>query len=279
MTLHLHADIGHCRMIAVDGAPTHLVDEPGGHPIVLVHGSQAWAYSWRHQIRPFSAAGYRVVAPDLPGCGYSSLDVPDASVPGLSRFLVSMLDALGIERASFVASSGGGLPVLDLAIRHPGRVGSLVLASTCGVPHRLPWLWRQVTRPIVGETLGLFLSRRLVCSTLREAVYDDSRITDEVVEQYYRPLHQKGAWLAQLRLERAAHPEWVEEHLRDISAPALVVWGEDDPWHPIGMAEEFRRRLQRARVRVIPRCGHLPHEEQPDKFNAVALQFLDERVG
>lgn len=271
MTLHRHADIGRCRMIAVDGAPTHLVDESGGHPIILVHGGQAWAYSWRHQIGPVSAAGYRVVAPDLPGCGYSSLDVPDASVPGLSRFLASMLDALEIERASFVASSGGGLPVLDLAIRHPRRVRSLVLASTCGVPHRLPWLWRQVTTPVVGEALGLFLSRRLIRSTLRDAVHDDSRITDEVVEQYYRPLHRKGAWPAQLRLERASHPEWVEEHLGDISAPALVVWGEDDPWHPIGMAEEFRRRLQRARVRVIPECGHLPHEEWPDRFNAVAL--------
>ncbi len=48
---------------------------------------------------------------------------------------------------------------------------------------------------------------------------------------------------------------------------------------PVAMAAEFQRRLQRARVHVIPECRHLPHEEHPDKFNATALQFLDEHVG
>lgn len=277
--MHRHADIGRCGMITVAGSTTHLVDEPGGHPLVLVHGSQAWAYTWRHQIGPFSAAGYRVVVPDLPGCGYSSTDVPDASIPGLSGFLAGLLDALEIERASFLASSGGGLPVLDLAIRHPDRVHSLVLSSTCGVPHRLPWLWRQVTRPVVGEAVGLLLSRRLVRSTLGDAVHDERRITDEVVDQYYRPLRRKGAWSAQLRLERASHPEWVEQHLGGISAPALLIWGEDDPWHPVGMAEELRRRLRHTRLQVIPDCGHLPHEEWPAIFNAAALQFLEEHTG
>lgn len=266
-------------MIAVDGAATHVVDESGARPVVLVHGSQGWAYTWRHQIGPFSAAGFRVVAPDLPGCGYSALDVSDPSIAGLSRFLASLLDALEIGRASFVASSGGGLPVLDLAIRHPERVEALVLASTCGVPHRLPWLWRRITTPAIGEIAGLLLCRRLVRGTLRTAVRDDSCITDEVVEQYYRPLRRKGAWPAQLKLERASHPEWVEQNLGDISAPALVIWGEDDPWHPIRMAVEFQRRLRRPRLSVIPDCGHLPHEEHPDTFNTVAGQFLGEPSG
>ncbi len=266
-------------MTAVAGRPTHVVHQSAGRPIVLVHGSQGWAYTWRHQIGPFAAAGYRVVAPDLPGCGYSSLDVPDPSIPGLSRFLVALLDALEVERASFVASSSGGLPVLDLAIRHPERVDRLVLDSTCGVPHRLPWLWRQITRPVVGEAAGLLLSRRRIRSTLRDAVRDRSRITDEVVEQYYRPLHRRGAWAVQLRLERASRPEWVEEHLGDISAPALLIWGADDPWHPMGMVEEFRRRLQRTQLRVMPDCGHMPHEEWPDTFNAAVLRFLDEHAG
>ena len=277
MTLHRHADIGRCRMVTVSGRPAHVVEESGGHPIVLVHGSQAWAYTWRHQIKPFSAAGHRVVAPDLPGCGYSSLDVPDSSVPGPSSFLAQLLDALDIERASFVASSIGGLPVLDLAIRHPERVHSLVLASTCGVPHRLPRLWRQINKPVVGETVGLVLNRRLIRSSLRDAVHDDSKITDDVVEQYYLPLHRRGAWSAQLRLGRASHPEWVEEHLGDISAPALLVWGEDDPWHPIWMTEEFQRRLRQTRLVLIPECGPLPPEEWPDTFNAAALQFLNEQ--
>lgn len=188
---HDHVDVGRCRMVA--GTSTHLVDEGVGHPVVLVHGSQAWAYTWRHQIGPLVAAGRRAAAPDLPGCGCSALEVRDPSVAGLSDSLGELLDALGVERASFVASSGGALPVLDLAIRHPERVRSLVLSCPCAVPHRLPRLWRQVTRPVVGEAVGLLLSRRLVRSTLHDVVHDRALVTDQVVEEYYRPLSRRGA--------------------------------------------------------------------------------------
>jgi pimeloyl-ACP methyl ester carboxylesterase len=270
-----HAEIGRCRMASVSGVPIHTIDESGDRAIVLVHGGQSWAYTWRHQIQPFSAIGHRVIAPDLPGCGYSSLNVNDPSIAGLSRFLTDLLDVLEIEDAFFVASSGGGLPVLDLAIRQPQRVRGLVLSSTCGVPHRLPWLWRQVARPVVGEAAVLMLTRPFLGRTLRGAVHDGATITEEVVEQYYRPLHRTGAWAAQLRLERASHPSWVEEHLGEVRAPALLIWGENDPWHPHEMTAEFQRRLRRSELRVIPGCGHLPHEEQPDTFNAAALAFID----
>lgn len=111
---------------------------------------------------------------------------------------------------------------------------------------------------------------------MRDVVHDRALVTDQVVEEYYRPLRRKGAWAAQLRLERASGPAWVEEHLDRIAAPTLLIWGEEDPWHPLAMAEEFRRRLPSTRLRVIPGCGHVPHEERPDEFNAAALPFLAE---
>lgn len=287
---HHHADIGPCRTMKVSNLSVHLVEAGSGPAVVLVHGGQAWAYTWRHQLRPLAGAGYRVIAPDLPGSGYSdpflrpgsgqavgSGQAPMghvASIEGLSAFIGGLLDALKIEQAAFVASSAGGLPVLDLAIRRPERVTALVLASTCGVPHTEPILWRLLRWPLLGEAMGLFVTAGMVRSNLRQAVHDDGLITDDVVSAYHEPLRRPGAWRANLKLERNWRPAWVEANLERIAAPTLVVWGQDDPWHPLSMAHEFGRRITGAQVVVLPECGHLPHEERPDDFNRLAVEFL-----
>jgi pimeloyl-ACP methyl ester carboxylesterase len=263
------------EILTVDGLRIHLAEVGSGSPVVLVHGAQAWAYTWRHQLGPLAAAGYRGIAPDLPGSGYSDLPVDyDYSIEGLSGFLGRLLDALSLDRAAFVASSAGGLPVLELAIRHPERVTALVLVSTCGVPHRLPFLWRVLRWPLVGEAVGLLLTLSVVRSNLRQMVHDGSRISPGVVAAYHAVLRRPGAWRANLKLERSSQPAWVEENLVWIAAPTLVVWGADDPYHPPQMAHEFGQRIHGARVAILPACGHLPHEERPDDLNRLVVEFL-----
>jgi len=276
---HKHADAGPCRFVTVNSLTIHLIEAGDGPAVVLVHGGQAWGYTWRHQLEPLADVGYQVIAPDLPGSGYSDLPRDyDYSIRGLSAFLGDLLDMLEIERAAFAASSAGGLPVLDFAIRHPERITALVLASTCGVPHREPFLWRLVRWPLVGEAMRLFLTPGLVRSNLREMVYDETLIADEVVAAYYEPLRRPGAWAAQLRLERNWRPAWVEANLERITAPTLVVWGRDDPRHPLSMAREFGRRIAGAQVVILPECGHLPHEERSTDFNQLVLEFFSRHL-
>lgn len=277
---HQHPDVGPCRFISVNEKNIHLIEAGSGAPVILIHGGQAWAYAWRHQVAPLVAAGFRVIAPDLPGCGYSDLPSRfDYSIEGLSVFLERLLDTLGIKQAVFAASSAGGLPVLDFAIRHSERVAALILASTCGVPHKEPLLWRLIRWPVVGELMKLFLTHDLVRSNLQQMVFDGRQITDDVTAAYYQPLRRFGAWAAQLRLERNWRPVWVEQHIDTISARTLVVWGENDPVHLGGMAYEFGRRVKNARAVFLPACGHLPHEEKPDEFNILMKDFLMVRAG
>nr|HID14197.1 hypothetical protein [Anaerolineae bacterium] len=90
-----HADAGPCRFVSVDGLVIHLVEEGSGLPVVLVHGGQGWAYTWRHQLEPLSGAGYRAIAPDLP---YSDLRGHWASiVGGLALSLVLIVPALWLR--------------------------------------------------------------------------------------------------------------------------------------------------------------------------------------
>ena len=264
---------------AIGRVQAHLIDAGSGPAVLMVHGSQAWAYAWRFQIPVLADAGYRAIAVDLPGEGYSQADETfDYSIPGMSDFLSQVLDHFNLPSAVLMASSAGGLPVLDFAIRHPERIDGLVLASTCGVSHRLPLLWRMARVPALGEAMGWFLSEGIVRQNLREAMVDPNSFDEKDVKAYYQPLTRPEAWKTNLKIERSWDPSFVEENISRIRCPALIVWGEKDPWHPVDMAQEFARRLQRADVKILPGCGHLPHEEQPQEFNRLLLAFLSERI-
>lgn len=276
---HSHPNIGACQMLDVVGTSLHLILQGTGPVVLFVHGSQAWSYAWRYQVKPFAEAMYQVVAPDLPGNGYSAAPSHyDYSVAGSSRMIGQVLDGLHAQQAILVASSAGGLPVLDFTIRNPERVRALILSSTCGVPHSLPGLWNLIRLPLVGEAARLFLSPPMIRKNLVEAFADPQKVTREDVEAYLRPLLRPGSWVANLRTERSTDPTFVEQNLKSIRCPVLIVWGQQDAWHPVGMAEAFHQQLPQAAVEILSNCGHLPHEEQPDCFNQRALEFLKGKV-
>lgn len=274
-----HINIGSCKLDQIGGRNIHWIEAGTGPGVVLIHGSQAWAYAWRHQIKPLAKVGYRAIALDMPGSGFSDLSsAAHYSISALSCFLDDLLAELKIPKAVFVASSAGGLPVLDLAIHYPERVAGLVLSSTCGVPHDLPVLWKLRRWPLIGELMGLFLNESIVRSNLQEAFYDQSIITDEMVSAYLAPLRRKRAWRTILKLERSWDPSSVEEQIHRIRCPVLVIWGENDPWHPASMAHKFGRRIKGTQVEILPACGHLPHEERPDIFNHLLVSFLSKNA-
>ena len=119
--------------------------------------------------------------------------------------------------------------------------------------------------------MGLFLSRGRVRANLRRAVFDPALVTARDVDAYLAPLRRPGAWRANLEAERRTDGSRVESNLGRLTPGALVVWGREDPWHPVAMAGQFALRLPRARVEVLPRCGHLPQDEWPDRFNRLLL--------
>lgn len=274
---HRHPKIGNCQVLDAACIPVHITMVGAGPVVLFVHGSQAWSYTWRHQLDPFAAADYRAVALDLPGNGYSSaLDQHDYSVSGMSRLIGTVLDCLNAPQAILAASSAGGLPVLDFTIHHPERVTALVLSSTCGVPHQLPFLWNLIRLPVIGELARFFLNSEMIRKNLEEAYADARKVTEADVQAYTQPLLRPGSWAANLRTERSTAPEFVEQHLADIHCPVLIVWGKEDAWHPLAMTEAFHQKLPQAKIVVLPNCGHLPHEELPDCFNQHALTFLSQ---
>jgi pimeloyl-ACP methyl ester carboxylesterase len=249
-----------------------------GPPLLLVHGLGGAASNWTELV-PLLAAHHRLLVPDLPGHGGSTA-LP--AVSGLEPFadrVALVAEREGMLPAPVLGHSLGGMVVLRLALRRPNDVSALVLASAAGLSVGNVWgrqLLSIFTAVRPGRLAGRYRSwvsrspllRRLVFGFV--SVADPVALSNEAVEGFLgaQLLHTDvdSAWQA-LRVDDP------RQELEDVRCPALVLWGGDDVQLPLDDAFEYTRRL-RARLRVIPGCGHLLIGERPDACARAIEEFL-----
>ncbi|MYT73630.1 MULTISPECIES: alpha/beta fold hydrolase [unclassified Streptomyces] len=250
---------------------------PGdGVPVVLVHGHPFNRSLWRHQTGALTAAGYRVLVPDLRGYGES--EVTEGKVP-LSRFaddVLALLDHAGVDRAVVGGVSMGGQIAMEFHRRHPHRTSALVLSDT-SAPAETP----------EGREFRARLADRLLAEGM--SGYADEVIDKMLAAYNVTTLPQVAAdVLAMMRATdprgaaaalrgRAERPDY-RESLAAARVPALVVVGADDVYTPVAEAEAIARLVPDATLAVIEGAGHLPGAEQPERFNTVLLDFLSSHV-
>jgi pimeloyl-ACP methyl ester carboxylesterase len=249
-----------------------------GSAVVLIHGFGSSLYTWKDVI-PALAARHDTIALDLPGFGESDRPA-ELSLEDLPRTVLGLMDRLGIERAALVGNSMGGATAAIVAATAPGRVSRLVLIDAAGFnlePQTMPGMVR-LTTSWVAPVLGLLPGRRLVVeSSLRQVFHDDSLVTKERVSEYLAPTQRPGTFeaLRSFGASLGERPEVVAAALPAISAPTLVIWGDDDRWIPLADADRFLATIAGARKVVIPACGHVPQEEKPAEVARLLLEFLD----
>lgn len=247
----------------LDGQPVFWRSAPatdGGPPVLYVHGVPTNADLWT----PFLARTGGL-AVDLPGFGRSGKrgDL-DYSVPGYARFLERFLELVEVDAVRLVCEDWGAA-ALGWAQEHPQRVARLVLIDA--VPliaghrwHRIARAWRT---PVLGE-LAMGVSVRPVLRAL---------LPRELVGIVAAALDQ-GTQRAILRLYRWADPERLAQagaRLGAIEAPALVVWGERDPYIPVRFAHAYAALLGgEVEVDVRPGAGHWPWLDDPGVIDRVA---------
>jgi pimeloyl-ACP methyl ester carboxylesterase len=252
-----------------------------GPPLLLVHGLGGAASNWLELI-PGLLRRHRLLVPDLPGHGGSSA-LP--AVSGLEPFadrVALIAEREGMLPAPVVGHSLGGMVVLRWALRRPGDVQALVLAGAAGLSIGNVW-GRQLLSFFTAVRPGRIAARhrRWVARSplLRRLVFgfvsvaDPVSLTNEAVEGFLAAqlLHTDvdSAWQALRRDDP-------RQELERIQCPVLVLWGAEDAQLPLDDAFEYTRRL-RARLRVIPGCGHLLIGERPDACDRAIGDFLQAR--
>jgi pimeloyl-ACP methyl ester carboxylesterase len=236
---------------------------PGAAPAFYVHGVPTSSADWT----PFLEHGGGL-APDLPGFGESGKPGHfDYSIEGYANFLEGFLDLAGVERVSLAVHDWGAV-ALAFAQRHPERVARLVVIDA--VPllpgyrwHRLARLWRT---PVLGELAMGATSERVLRRFSRESNAAPGPMSDEFLAQVMEHFDH-GTQRAILRLYRSAPADALAaagEHLDVLRAPALVVWGEQDPYIPAAFADAYAAALGGAEVLKLPDAGHWPWLDRPD---------------
>lgn len=278
------ADLHHpdrSRFAEVSGVRLHYQEagEAGNPALVLIHGFLASNFVWRDVLLPLAGQGFRVVAPDLVGFGFSAKPADgEYTIESQARAVMGLLDALRIERATLVGSSYGAAVAAVCALDWPGRVGRLVMTgAVCNDDLRRHPVLRLVALRGLGELLApplldarYFVRRRL---SRRAAKNGDALAEERRIAGRHLPLRSRDAQRAVINTVRGWSAGRVEREAEKIRQPTLLVWGEADADTPLRHGETLRRLIPDSRLLTINSCGHLPQEECPQTFAGAVAAF------
>jgi pimeloyl-ACP methyl ester carboxylesterase len=257
-----------------------LLEAGVGDPVVMLHGLGGTKASFLPSVAAM-ADGHRAIAIDLPGFGDSVKPLGAAyDARFFARAVVSLLDALELERADLIGNSLGGRVALETGLRAPDRVGRLALLCTA-----LAWRTKRPWAPLlrwVRPELGLIqpVSRRATEAVVQRLIPGaaDGWVAagvDEFLRAYYSP-RGRAAFYAALRniyLDEPDGPEGFWTRLRSLEPDTLFVWGREDTLVPVAFARHVERVLPRAQHLELD-CGHVPQLEAPREVHAAIRDFF-----
>lgn len=269
------------KFIELDGHSTHYIEKGEGDPVILLHGFAADSTSWNNNIDAL-AKHFKVYALDLWGVGYSTREPLDYGYPLYASQLLSFMDALNIQKASLAGQSMGGGTAIYFCVQHRERVNKIILVSAGGMPYHPVTAQRIMALPKLGEfLLGLNTDaiRKLVMKMV--FLYDKAIITDSYFTERTRSQKVEGTNEVYLKIIRLKFFHTLHDEIRrlgEMDVPILIVWGRHDRGIPLERGQAMHRILKGSRLRVFDRSAHEAHDEQPRKFNRLAIDFLTKGV-
>jgi len=266
------------------------VDLPSGHlyyleagrgiPVLLIHGFADSSYSWHKNIQTLSENGFHVFAVDLPGMGQSMPAAGFNYTPeDLAVSLIEFLDYLGLERVNVVGNSLGGSLALVLALRHPERVLKLVAVDPACYPNSRHTLYSMVARnPWLAVLVKPLIGPWIFRIGLRRSYHDPSKVTKSLYSEKAQ-VFRRSDWVDNLiKLGGNYFSKAFDDFSRQygsISAPTLLIWGATDRLiNTDKFAQRLHRNMPGSNLVVLEKAGHLPHQEQPQVFNQLIIDFL-----
>jgi cis-3-alkyl-4-acyloxetan-2-one decarboxylase len=267
------------RRLEWRGSRLHYAVGGAGPPLVLVHGLGGTIENWR-ALAPALAARHRVIVPDLPGHGRSSL-LPEArNVDPLSQAALEIAAVEEIRGAVWIGHSLGGVVAIRAAVLRPDAVRGVVLAAAAGIgsTSRAAHVMLAVLGvvrpgrlivPFRHEVASSRIGRRMAFGWWGAA--DPDALDPELAEAFLLgpSLHTDTRQGARALLVSDPRAE-----LDRVSCPCLCLWGASDNWVGPEDGMEYARRL-RAPIRTIAGCGHLLIGERPDACLTAIREFVD----
>lgn len=280
------------RFVTVNGVRLHLVEEGSGPSVLLLHGFPEFWYSWRLQIAALSAAGFRVLAPDMRG--YNLSEKPRGVGAYAMEHLVADIAALLREEAGgnahVVGHDWGGVVAWRLAAIHPELIGKLAILNA---PH--PAAYRQLLMSGIEQWLRSWYvfgfqvpwlaeasikagDFKLFQRALQRQPTNPTAFTDADIKRYKEAWSQPGAITGGLNYYRAAlrYPQMINQPPQEVTAPTLVIWGERDPFLSLRLLQHLDRWVPKLRIERLPQISHWVQNDAAEEVNRLLIEWFND---
>ncbi|WP_338567528.1 alpha/beta hydrolase [Pseudomonas canadensis] len=238
---------------AVNGIKVYYTRTGHGSPVVLLHGGLSNSDYWGNQVKAL-AAKHTVISIDSRGHGRSSRDDKPYGYDLMADDVVAVLDHLKIPRADIVGWSDGAIIGIDLALRHPDRIGKVFAfaanTQTSGVKDAVE----------KNPTFAAFIER---------AGKEYAKLSPTPKEY--------DAFVEQISHMWASQPNWTDAQLQSIKTPILIADGDHDEAIKREHTEYMAATIPGAGLLILPNTSHFAFLQDPALFNAAVLGFLDSK--
>jgi pimeloyl-ACP methyl ester carboxylesterase len=267
------------RYMEIDGVRMHYTKEGKGPPVLLLHGVRASLHTWDGWV-PLLKENFTVIRVDIPGFGLSeSFADDDKYTPEYAvEFIEKARKKFGYEKMHIVGNSLGGFLAWYYATKFPERVEKLVLIDPASYPQDLPFIIGLASGHVFGAAAQLSSPRFIVKRNIRKVYGNPDNVSDETIDRYHALLLREGHRHSMVQyfrvLKKYADTEELVQHIPEIKAPTLLMWGEKDRWVPSTLIERWQHDLPQLELKTYPEAGHIPMEEYPEETARDAFAFL-----
>jgi magnesium chelatase accessory protein len=262
------------RFVQAGGLSWHVQEMGQGPTLLLLHGTGAATHSWR-DLLPLLARDFHVIAPDLPGHGFTEAPERDRlSLPAMARGLTALLGKLGVEPEGIVGHSAGAAIAMQMVLTGAVAPSCLISLNGAFLPFKgvASQLFPSVARLLVLNPLvpRLFAWRAGSTEAVTQLLAGTGSRLDARGQDLYQRLFSNRVHIAStLGMMANWDLEALGRSFGRVDLPVLLVVGASDRAVPPGDAREVARRLPDARVETLPGAGHLVHEEKPAEIAAL----------
>ena len=252
-----------------------------GKQLVLINGFSVPNFIWDPTFAALVAAGFNVLRYDLFGRGLSDRPKIDYDKALYVSQLAELMDIVEFETADLISLSMGGVIAAEFVYRFPKRVGRLAFIDPAGFDLELPWTFKPLWIPGLGEfalgVLGRFGSGTLLESMLADFYEADEETAKAFSTRYLEQMQYGGfihSLLSSLRTGMLDEDLQLFRRVAELGKPVLLIWGKEDRTVPFHNSAKFMKLVPQAEFHSIDLARHIPHFERPEVVNPILISFL-----
>jgi len=256
------------KEVVIFGTKIQYVEAGSGPVVILLHGLGGSSQNWALNIAPL-AQKFRVIVPDQIGFGKSDKPFIHYRIGTYVDYLDQFCKELKIERASLVGNSMGGWVATAFTVAYPNRVDRLVLVDAAGYAPPANFDYRTLYGLNPSTREGM---KQVAARVFYNKLFQSDALIDAAMAA--RITAGDGYTITSMIESITRGEDFLDNRVKTIKQPTLVVWGRQDGLTPLADGERFKKEIPNSTLLVIDECGHAPQFEKAAEFNAAVLKFL-----